>query len=181
MITEPTTAAAAPQADAAPVPPAPARAAALPFVLLLTALTALGQFGSNVFLPGLPALTQELRSTGSIAAQAYTVYLLVFGAGQLVMGRHPAAWRWTKRTLCQQGYFAGKTTEYTIKPEGRFMLYKVTYALSLLEHQRREPMARPCLPWRGEHQRSGAGCVGAGFVGGGRRCVWCLSTGLSRV
>ena len=69
----------------------------LHFVLLLTALTALGQFGSNVFLPGLPALTQELRSTGSIAAQAYTVYLLVFGAGQLLMG--PLSDLWGRRSV----------------------------------------------------------------------------------
>jgi MFS transporter, DHA1 family, multidrug resistance protein len=74
---------------------ASAPAAPLPFVLLLTALTALGQFGSNIFLPGLPALTQELRSTGSTAAQAYTVYLLVFGAGQLLMG--PLSDRWGRR------------------------------------------------------------------------------------
>jgi MFS transporter, DHA1 family, multidrug resistance protein len=71
--------------------------ARLHFVLLLTALTALGQFGSNVFLPGLPALTQELRSTGSTAAQAYTVYLLVFGAGQLLMG--PSSDRWGRRSV----------------------------------------------------------------------------------
>jgi MFS transporter, DHA1 family, multidrug resistance protein len=76
---------------------APAPAVRLHFVLLLTALTALGQFGSNVFLPGLPALTQELRSTGSIAAQAYTVYLLVFGAGQLLMG--PLSDRWGRRSV----------------------------------------------------------------------------------
>jgi DHA1 family bicyclomycin/chloramphenicol resistance-like MFS transporter len=72
-------------------------AARLSFVLLLTALTALGQFGSNVFLPGLPALTEELRSTSSIAAQAYTVYLLVFGAGQLLMG--PLSDRWGRRSV----------------------------------------------------------------------------------
>ncbi len=76
---------------------AAAPAVRLHFVLLLTALTALGQFGSNVFLPGLPALTQELRSTGSIAAQAYTVYLLVFGAGQLLMG--PLSDRWGRRIV----------------------------------------------------------------------------------
>lgn len=76
---------------------AAAPAVRLHFVLLLTALTALGQFGSNVFLPGLPALTQELRSTGSIAAHAYTVYLLVFGAGQLLMG--PLSDRWGRRNV----------------------------------------------------------------------------------
>lgn len=69
----------------------------LHFVLLLTALTALGQFGSNVFLPGLPALTQELRSTGSIAAWAYTIYLFVFGVGQLLMG--PLSDRWGRRNV----------------------------------------------------------------------------------
>ena len=77
--------------------PALSPAARLSFVLLLTAMTALGQFGSNVFLPGLPALTQELRSTGSIAAQAYTVYLLVFGAGQLLMG--PLSDGWGRRSV----------------------------------------------------------------------------------
>lgn len=81
-----------PAASAASAP-----AARLSFVLLLTALTALGQFGSNVFLPGLPALTQELRSTGSTSAQAYTVYLLFFGAGQLLMG--PLSDRWGRRSV----------------------------------------------------------------------------------
>ena len=78
-------------------PGASAPVVRLHFVLLLTALTALGQFGSNVFLPGLPALTQELRSTGSMAAQAYTVYLLVFGVGQLLMG--PLSDRWGRRNV----------------------------------------------------------------------------------
>ena len=72
-------------------------ATGLSFVLLLTALTALGQFGSNVFLPGLPALTRELQSTGSAAAHAYTVYLLIFGAGQLLMG--PLSDKWGRRTV----------------------------------------------------------------------------------
>lgn len=89
--------ASATSAKPAGAPAASARAARLSFVLLLTALTALGQFGSNVFLPGLPALAQELRSPGSTAAQAYTVYLLVFGAGQLLMG--PLSDRWGRGSV----------------------------------------------------------------------------------
>jgi MFS transporter, DHA1 family, multidrug resistance protein len=73
------------------------QAMGMSFLLLLTALTALGQFGSNVFLPGLPQLTRELQSTASTAAQAYTIYLIVFGVGQLLMG--PLSDRWGRRVI----------------------------------------------------------------------------------
>ncbi len=56
------------------------------FIALLAALGALGQFGSNVFLPGLPQIAGEFQSSASASAASYSVYLAVFGLAQLAAG-----------------------------------------------------------------------------------------------
>jgi MFS transporter, DHA1 family, multidrug resistance protein len=53
---------------------------------LLAAFGALGQFGSNVFLPGLPQIGLEYQASDSASAASYSVYLAVFGFTQLVAG-----------------------------------------------------------------------------------------------
>lgn len=69
-------------------------------IALLTALTALGQFGSNIFLPGLPALASEFQVSPTQAVWSYGLYLVSFGLAQLFAGpltdrigrRTPALW-----------------------------------------------------------------------------------------
>jgi MFS transporter, DHA1 family, multidrug resistance protein len=68
---------------------------------LLTALTALGQFGSNIFLPGLPTLARELQATSTQAAWSYGLYLASFGVVQLLAG--PWSDRWGRRPLALAG------------------------------------------------------------------------------
>jgi MFS transporter, DHA1 family, multidrug resistance protein len=70
---------------------------------LLTALTALGQFGGNVLLPGMPALTHELQVTATQAAWSYGLYLASFGILQLLAG----SWsdRWGRYPLALMGTF----------------------------------------------------------------------------
>jgi MFS transporter, DHA1 family, multidrug resistance protein len=68
---------------------------------LLTSLTALGQFGSNIFLPGLPALARELHVSSTQAVWSYGLYLASFGVAQLLAG--PLTDRWGRRPLALWG------------------------------------------------------------------------------
>jgi MFS transporter, DHA1 family, multidrug resistance protein len=70
-------------------------------IALLASLSALGQFGSNVFLPGLPMLTQELQVSPSKAVLSYSLYLVCFGCTQLLAG--PAADQWGRRPVALWG------------------------------------------------------------------------------
>ncbi len=67
---------------AAPVnPQRPARAA-----VLVVALTSLGPLSTDFYLPALPAIARAL-DTDSVGVQlTLSVYLLGFGAGQLLVG-----------------------------------------------------------------------------------------------
>ncbi|MBV7259401.1 multidrug effflux MFS transporter [Erythrobacter crassostreae] len=71
------------------------------FLVLLAILSALGQFASNVYLPSLPAVTEQLGISGSVAALTYTIYLGAFAFAQLVYG--PVADRFGRRPLLLLG------------------------------------------------------------------------------
>lgn len=64
---------------------------------LLAALGMLGQFGSNVFLPGLPLIAQDFQNSASAVSASYSVFLAVFGAAQLAAG--PMADRYGRKPL----------------------------------------------------------------------------------
>jgi MFS transporter, DHA1 family, multidrug resistance protein len=53
---------------------------------LMAALTALGQFASNVYLPALPAVSAELDASMQQVQWTLAVFLIVFGVGQLIYG-----------------------------------------------------------------------------------------------
>ncbi|MCP5264635.1 MAG: MFS transporter [Burkholderiaceae bacterium] len=78
-------------------PPRPTRPPTAAFIALLALLTGLGQFGNNVFLPGLPALADRFGLTIEQATLSYSVYLAVFGLGQLAAG--PITDRFGRRRL----------------------------------------------------------------------------------
>lgn len=60
---------------------------ATPFmVALLTALTALGQFATNIYLPSLPAIARDLASPVSTIQYTLTVFLATFALVQLAYG-----------------------------------------------------------------------------------------------
>lgn len=56
------------------------------FIALLALLGVLGQFGSNVFLPGLPQIATDYQVSANAASATYSVFLAVFGIGQLLAG-----------------------------------------------------------------------------------------------
>jgi DHA1 family bicyclomycin/chloramphenicol resistance-like MFS transporter len=57
-----------------------------PSVALLFAMLFAGQLGSNIYLPGLPDIANDLHATMSDAQTMVAVYLAAFGLAQLVMG-----------------------------------------------------------------------------------------------
>ena len=63
-----------------------ARQSRLRFYLVLASLTTLGPFSLDMYLPGLPALASELRSTESTSQLTLTACLFGLALGQLVAG-----------------------------------------------------------------------------------------------
>src|SRR5690625_5278248 len=55
-------------------------------VLILGSLTAFGPLSMDMYLPGLPAVTEELKATASLGQLSITTCLLGLAAGQLVFG-----------------------------------------------------------------------------------------------
>lgn len=55
-------------------------------IALLTAMSALGQFATTVYLPSMPAMTAALDVSSAAMQQTLTAFLLVFGLGQLFVG-----------------------------------------------------------------------------------------------
>ncbi|MEC9347950.1 MAG: multidrug effflux MFS transporter [Pseudomonadota bacterium] len=55
-------------------------------IALLAALSALGQFATNMYLPALPAIATEFGSGGLLAQLTLTAYLAAFAVAQLVYG-----------------------------------------------------------------------------------------------
>jgi len=55
-------------------------------ILILGSLTAFGPLSMDMYLPGLPAVTEELKATASLGQLSITTCLLGLAAGQLVFG-----------------------------------------------------------------------------------------------
>ncbi|RMD63273.1 MAG: Bcr/CflA family efflux MFS transporter [Alphaproteobacteria bacterium] len=83
--------------------------AATPFmVMLLTALTALGQFASNIYLPALPAVARSLSVDMGRVQMTFTAFLAAFAFAQLMYG--PLSDRFGRRPVLIFGillYIAG--------------------------------------------------------------------------
>jgi DHA1 family bicyclomycin/chloramphenicol resistance-like MFS transporter len=62
------------------------KALSLPFLSLLSALTALGQFATSVYLPSLPSIGRDFSATMPTVQLTLLVYLVVFAVFQLVFG-----------------------------------------------------------------------------------------------
>lgn len=67
-------------------------------------LGVLGQFGSNVFLPGLPQIAADFHITPNAASSTYSVFLAVFGVAQLAAG--PLTDRYGRRPTALYSTFA---------------------------------------------------------------------------
>lgn len=81
------TATGAPAHATAPGPaPAPRQAVGRPLAVVLGLLTIFGPISMDLYLPVLPALTAELRSTTSVAQLTITACLLGLAIGQVVAG-----------------------------------------------------------------------------------------------
>ena len=81
------TATGAPAHATAPGPaPAPKQAVGRPLAVVLGLLTIFGPISMDLYLPVLPALTAELRSTTSVAQLTITACLLGLAIGQVVAG-----------------------------------------------------------------------------------------------
>ena len=84
---------------------APARATALTatggMIALLAALSALGQFASNIYLPALPAVAWSLETDLPTAQATYGIFLAVFAVSQLAYG--PLSDRFGRRPVLLWG------------------------------------------------------------------------------
>ncbi|MBL8703165.1 MAG: multidrug effflux MFS transporter [Alphaproteobacteria bacterium] len=81
--------------------PRPALAATAGTIVLLTAMTALGHFANNIFLPSLPAIARDLGTPISVVQLALTVFLATLAVAQLVVG--PLADRFGRRPTILAG------------------------------------------------------------------------------
>ena len=54
--------------------------------VLIVALTSLGPLSTDFYLPALPAIARALHTDSAGAQLTLSVYLLGFGAGQLILG-----------------------------------------------------------------------------------------------
>ena len=55
-------------------------------VLVLDLLAAAGPFATDMYLPALPWVAEDLGTTGTVVALTLAVYLLTFGLAQMVYG-----------------------------------------------------------------------------------------------
>lgn len=70
-------------------------------IALLTAMSALGQFATSVYLPSLPAMAEAFQASPAAMQQTLTAFLLAFGVGQLVVG--PMSDRFGRRRVLFAG------------------------------------------------------------------------------
>lgn len=70
-------------------------------LLLLTAVTSLGQFANAVYLPSLPAIAQNLQASGWLVQATLTAFLIGFVLAQLVYG--PLSDRFGRRIVLFMG------------------------------------------------------------------------------
>lgn len=80
----------------------PAPAAAQRIVLLLTAISSIGQYGSSVYLPSFPAIASALAADPATVQLTLAAFLGVFATGQLVVG--PLSDRFGRRPLMAWGF-----------------------------------------------------------------------------
>lgn len=66
-------------------------------IALLAAITAMGQFATNIYLPALPAISAEMGATPAEAQLTLTAYLATFALTQLVYG--PVSDRYGRRVV----------------------------------------------------------------------------------
>ncbi len=66
-------------------------------IALLAALSAIGQFATNIYLPALPAIAEDLQASAARAQLTLMVFLLVFALTQLIYG--PVADRFGRRIV----------------------------------------------------------------------------------
>jgi DHA1 family bicyclomycin/chloramphenicol resistance-like MFS transporter len=86
------------------VPPTAARrplANDVTFVVLLGALTTLPPLSIDVALPGLPVIARALHASSAAMQQSLAVFVLAFGAGQLIVG--PLSDRYGRRPVLLAG------------------------------------------------------------------------------
>lgn len=82
----------------------PARLEGKPLLFFLTLLAALGMLATNMYLASFPSLGKELAATPGQVKLTFTVFLLGFAAGQLVIG--PLSDRFGRRPLLLAGLIA---------------------------------------------------------------------------
>ena len=70
-------------------------------IFVLTMLTALGQFASNVYIAAIPAIAIDFAATSSAVQVTLTAFLLTFGLSQVVFG--PISDRFGRKPLLQFG------------------------------------------------------------------------------
>ncbi len=71
-------------------------------ILILGALTALGPFSIDMYLPGFPAIALDLHTTGALVALSLSSFFVGISAGQLLYGplldrfgrKPPCCWGW---------------------------------------------------------------------------------------
>jgi len=83
------------------VPPSTA-AASQRIVLLLTAISSIGQYGSSVYLPSFPAIATALATDLATVQLTLTVFLGIFAVSQLVVG--PLSDRFGRRPVMAWGF-----------------------------------------------------------------------------
>jgi DHA1 family bicyclomycin/chloramphenicol resistance-like MFS transporter len=89
----------------------------LPPVWLLFAMMFVGQFATNVYLPGLPDIAKDLDTSLSAAQKLVPAYLASFAIAQLVMG--PLSDRFGRRPVivCGLGIFSCASVVCVLAPD----------------------------------------------------------------
>ncbi|MFV0474449.1 MAG: Bcr/CflA family efflux MFS transporter, partial [Pikeienuella sp.] len=75
-----------------PVAHAPAEAGAFRFIAILAAVSALGPFSIDMYLPAMPAMAEALDASSSLLQLTVTGYLTGVAVGPLVLGPLADAW-----------------------------------------------------------------------------------------
>lgn len=86
-------------------------------IALLTAMSALGQFATSVYLPSLPAMAEAFQASPAAMQQTLTAFLLAFGVGQLVVG--PMSDRFGRRRVLFAGLavFVAGSVQCAVAPD----------------------------------------------------------------
>ncbi len=72
--------------EADDLPAVAARSSMSTRIIVLAALAAVGSFATNILLPSLPSMAKALDVSTAAVSSTISVYLVVFGVGQLVVG-----------------------------------------------------------------------------------------------